>query len=282
MSNNPGFSATPKLLPLEEPSDAIKAADAAQKAWERQDDERLAQERADAEAAEAAATAPAPVLPFNETSGAKEATENKDFNACLQALCALFEVQDIEDKHFLADMKLMESHDETQDEPRHVVIETAGCLMKVAKGLVECQVESGKLTAQQALASAALAKADMASYPDGLNLTGSPRDRYLLTLAADALGFGAKITNRPDMNAIPDDVKEQWSALAAQLDLGDQLSPQDRADIQAGQDNLQSVLNEPVDLEQAAKPAANAPNFRHSDGYKHNSFTVNIPTPKVA
>lgn len=242
-----GFSAAP--APEKDVLDQQAAVDA--KAAETRTAEEEAQKK-QAAAAQAFNTVNSDTIP---DSGNERAS-----TLCMTGLRALFGVYEIKHQEYLNDMTLATDNlDQYQGPPdgrTFIVLQTTTNTIVAAKGDIKFQNQT--ISAKDALQGAVLVENDLASYPS-IELTGSERDRCFLMLAADALGFGNRISNRLDMNAIPADIKEEWQKYAESVGLADQLA------IESGNNTLKDVLNEPqqqVTAKQTNTPATNAPDYR--------------------
>jgi hypothetical protein len=156
-------------------------------------------------------TPPTAALPLsNEAVEEQTLTDNAQqvlANAqCLQAIAALFGTDDLQLKEYLGDISLI-----AQTESG-LFLKGSDNEFTLSKDII--QAEQVTISAKTAFEMSILAFNNPAFEEKGVDLTGSLRDRYMLTLAANH--FGLKVTN--PVTDIPAELQAEFALVKAEWD----------------------------------------------------------------
>lgn len=157
------------------------------------------QQQAEKDAATEDFSAALPVTPFTPFS----AVENQ---ACLTAIASLWGVETLPLSEYMNNLSLVHAA------PTALQVQGSDHDYLVGKDYIES--DSDLVTARGAFEMALLAQANPVIAERGVELAGSLRDRYLLTLAADHVGI--QITNPVHEADLPADLVAECAALKAE------------------------------------------------------------------
>lgn len=193
-------------------------------------------------------TPPAAALPLsNEAVEEQTLTDNAQqvlANAqCLQAIAALFGKDDLQLKEYLGDISLV-----AQTE-NGLLLKGSDNEFTLSKDII--QAEQVTISAKTAFEMSILAFNNPAFEVQGVDLTGSLRDRYMLTLAANH--FGLKVTN--PVTDIPAELQAEFALVKAEWDAQVE-NPATAAPQAAEAEPVAPVAEEVVQEEEVEAPAA--------------------------